>query len=337
MKDNKMLKVGIAGFGVVGKRRKQFIEEHPDLELIAVCDKNFEFNQTISDRVKAFTNYKDLLKENIEIVFVCLTNDIAAEVTIKSLESGRHVFCEKPPGRTVDEIKRVIEVENKTKLLLKYGFNHRYHKSIQMAMELISSKKLGEIVNIRGVYGKSKIISLESGWRSKKEIAGGGILLDQGIHMVDLILLFCSEITDVKSYISNNYWKHDVEDNAYAILKDNKGVVAMLHSSATEWQHKFKMEISLTEGYIELSGILSGSKSYGEETITIGERNANSDVGQLSNHTIKYLLDNSWKDEIYEFVESIKNNKRIVNGNSLQALKTMETVFKIYNSDKSWK
>ena len=97
------------------------------------------------------------------------------------------------------------------------------------------------------------------------------------------------------------------------------------------------MEISLTEGYIELSGILSGSKSYGEETITIGERNANSDVGQLSNHTIKYLLDNSWKDEIYEFVESIKNNKKIVNGNSLQALKTMETVFKIYNSDKSWK
>ena len=79
---------------------------------------------------------------------------------------------------------------------------------------------MGKIINLRGVYGKSKVIPFSGGWRSKRELAGGGILLDQGIHMLDLMRLFCGEFVEVKSYVSNDYWKHDVEDNAYALLKD---------------------------------------------------------------------------------------------------------------------
>jgi len=336
MKKEKIYKVGIAGYGVVGKRRKQVIDEYPNLKVVAVCDKTFKEPQIIENNINAYSNYSDLLTEDIDIVFVCLTNDMAPIVTIESLKNGKHVFCEKPPGRTVDDIKRVIEQEKKSNLVLKYGFNHRYHKSVQMAIDIIRSKKLGELVNIRGVYGKSKIVSFKSGWRSKREIAGGGILLDQGIHMIDLILLFCSEIVEIKSFISNKYWNHNVEDNAYALLKDKAGVITILHSSATEWEHKFNMNITLSEGYLNLTGILSGSKSYGEETITIGERNENSEVGQLGSKTLKFLTDDSWKLEVEEFVDAIIHKKEIINGRSKDALKSMQLVFEIYNEDKEW-
>jgi predicted dehydrogenase len=204
-------------------------------------------------------------------------------------------------------------------------------------LNLIQNGSLGQIINLRGVYGKSKIIPFSGGWRSKRELAGGGILLDQGIHMVDLMRLFCGDFKEVKSFISNDYWKHDVEDNAYALLKDKFGRIAMLNSSATQWQHKFSLDISLTEGYIVLSGILSGSKSYGEEKIVFGRRDDESDNGQMESTTIKFLNDNSWKDEIFEFADAIINDKKIESGNSLDALETMKLVFQIYYSDEDWR
>jgi hypothetical protein len=155
--------------------------------------------------------------------------------------------------------------------------------------------------------------------------------------MVDLMRLFCGEFTDVKSFIYNDFWKHDVEDNAYALLKDTKGRVAMLNSTATQWQHKFNLEITLSEGYIELHGILSGSKSYGEEKIVIGKRDEESDNGQMETKTIKFLQDNSWKDEIFEFADAVIHDTPIVSGTSKDALETMKLVFKIYYNDIEWR
>ncbi|SDW85981.1 Predicted dehydrogenase [Hydrobacter penzbergensis] len=332
------LKVGIAGYGVVGKRRHEYINSHPSLQVTAVCDQVFTENSVTTSGVKCFTNYTYLLEEKLDILFVCLTNDIAPIVTIKGLEKGMHVFCEKPPGRCVEDIKDVMEVEKKyPSLKLKYGFNHRYHDSVRKALELIQSGTMGEIINMRGVYGKSRIIPFSGGWRSKRAMAGGGILLDQGIHMVDLMRLFCGEFVEVKSFISNDYWRHDVEDNAYAIMKDKRGRIAMLNSTATQWQHKFGLEITLTEGYIELHGILSGSKSYGEEKIVIGLRNEESNDGQMESKTIKFLQDNSWKDEIYEFADAVINDKRIEFGSSQDALDTMKLVYSIYYNDIQWR
>lgn len=333
----RQLNVGIAGYGIVGKRRHQVIKEHPYLKVTAACDQSFKENHTNAEGLIYFTNYKELLQCNLDVLFVCLPNNVAAEVTVAGLEKGLHVFCEKPPGRNIADIKSVIEAEQKHKgLKLKYGFNHRYHDSILEALRVIRSGELGEIINLRGVYGKSSIIPFSGGWRSKRELAGGGILLDQGIHMVDLMRLFCGDFVEVKSFVSNNYWKHDVEDNAYAIMKDKQGRVAMLNSTATQWQHKFNLEISLTEGYIELHGILSGSKSYGEERIVIGRRNEGSDNGQLESKTIKFLQDNSWRDEISEFADALLNDKPILSGTSLDALETMKLVYNIYYNDEDW-
>ena len=111
----------------------------------------------------------------------------------------------------------------------------------------------------------------------------------------------------------------------------------MLNSTATQWQHKFNLEITLSQGYIELHGILSGSKSYGEEKIVIGKRDENSDNGQMKSNTIKFLQDNSWKDEIFEFADAVINNTPIISGTSKDALETMKLVYKIYYNDSKWR
>ena len=135
------LKVGIAGYGVVGSRRHHFIDKHPALEVVAVCDKNSHRQKSLSSDVKFFDNYYDLLNVQLDILFVCLTNDVAADVTIAGLEKGLHVFCEKPPGRDLNDIARVGVCKNKhPDLVLKYGFNHRYHDSVGDALAIIQSE-----------------------------------------------------------------------------------------------------------------------------------------------------------------------------------------------------
>jgi len=334
---NEKLRVGIAGYGIVGKRRRSCIDQHPSLSTVAVCDQNFSELGKMEDGVKCFPEYTQLLEQPLDILFISLPNYLAPEVTIAGLSKGLHVFCEKPPGRDVQDIVKVRKVEKEHPgLLLKYGFNHRYHDSVRKALEIVKLGELGDIINIRGIYGKSKIIPFSGGWRAERKYAGGGILLDQGIHMVDLIRLFFDGFCEVKSHISNSYWNHDVEDNAYVLMWDEAGRVAMMHSSATQWQHRFKLEISLTEGFMELQGILSGSKSYGEEKLVIGYRDE-ADVGTLSKETINYLEDNSWRREIDEFTDSIVNNDKVLSGNSKDALETMKLVYRIYWADPEWR
>jgi predicted dehydrogenase len=337
MSNQRKLRVGIAGYGVVGKRRQHFIDLHPQLETVAVCDKAFSTSGSFDNGIRYFTNYKDLLHENLDLLFVCMTNDIAPDVTMAGLERGLHVFCEKPPGRDIADIVKVIRTHGRfPHLKLKYGFNHRYHESVREALRIVQSGELGKLINLKGVYGKSKIISFDSDWRTKRAVAGGGILLDQGIHMVDLIRLLAGEFEDIHSFVSNDFWGHDVEDNAYALMKSKNGVVAFLHSSATQWRHRFELEISLSKGSIILSGILSGTKSYGAETIKVAYR-ADTDQGDPLEKTTRYNTDNSWKDEISEFTQAILNDEPIVYGSGLEALRTMELVYRIYCADSNWK
>ncbi|MBT5419388.1 MAG: Gfo/Idh/MocA family oxidoreductase [Candidatus Cloacimonetes bacterium] len=364
MKNNK-LRVGIIGYGVVGKKRRFFIDKNPNLETVAVCDVRFnedgsmingaDFNHTYellenrshdgplsgktNDEVQFYNNYTELLANNaLDILFVCVPNYLAPEVTIAGLEKGLHVFCEKPPGRTVEDVRKVIDVEKKhPHLKLKYGFNHRYHGSVKKVKEIIDKKQFGDIINFRGVYGKSSIVPFTGQWRSMKKFSGGGILLDQGIHMLDMFRYFCGDFEEVKSFVSNKYWDYDVEDNVCAILRNKNGTMAMIHSSATQWQHSFSLEITFEEGYLELSGMLSGSKSYGQEQLVIVRRQENSIVGSLNEEVITYIQDTSWNDEVVEFADLITDDKPVENGSSREALKVMELVYKIYCADTEWR
>ena len=198
-----------------------------------------------------------------------------------------------------------------------------------LAKKIISNEQFGKILNIRAVYGKSKIITYNKNeWRAKKKYSGGGILIDQGIHLLDLLRYFNGDFLEIKSFISNKFWNHDVEDNAFAIMIDSKGVIASIHSSATQWQHKFMIEITLEKSLIILSGILSGSKSYGKEKLIIILRD------QTSKRVNTFKKDLSWKLEIDEFADIILKNKKVEIGSSHDALKVMQMVEKIYKESK---
>lgn len=334
-----LLRVGIAGYGVVGKRRRQFIDARTDMRTIAVSDATFGKDGVLDDGTAYFDDFRKLEGQEIDALFVCLPNNVAPEATIMGLKRGLHVFCEKPPGRTVEDVRRVMAVEQRCNgKVLKYGFNHRYHHSVRDALGIVRSGELGRVINLRGVYGKSKFVSFgaNSDWRIDREIAGGGILLDQGIHMVDLMRLFAGEFETVHSVVSNDHWNHDVEDNAYALMRTGAGVVALLHSSATQWRHTFQLDITLARGAITLSGILSGSKSYGAETMSVAYA-SHDDQGDPREATRHYDNDPSWADEIAEFAKAIHGGAKIENGSSLDALRTMQLVYRIYEADERWR
>ena len=332
------LKVGIAGYGIVGKRRRDIIDARDDMHVVAVCDQTLDGTGIFDDGVRFYDIYTDLLGESLDILFVAMSNDMAAAVTIAGLEKNLHVFCEKPPGRDVSDIKAVVECyQNHQGQVLKYGFNHRYHDSVQDALSIIRSRELGTVINLRGVYGKSQLITFDqTSWRTERALAGGGVLLDQGIHMVDLLRLFSGEFTHVHSFVENSVWGHDVEDNAYALMRTADGKVAMLHSSASSWRHRFHLDITLSNGSLVLSGILSGSKSYGEETLTIIRRGKD-DMGVPQEETTRYNTDPSWELEVAEFADAINKNVPISNGSVEDALKTMELVYRIYCADATWR
>ena len=331
--------MGIAGYGVVGRRRRKCVDLNPHLKLTAICDRTFSKNSAIHKGVFKFSDYRDLLSHDLDLLIICLTNEIAPVVTIEALKRGLHVFCEKPPGRNLNDIKMVIDEERKnSKLKLMYGFNHRYHDSVKDALSIIEKGSFGKIINLKGIYGKSQLVTFDQpDWRTKREIAGGGVLLDQGIHMVDLMRLFAGDFKDIYSFVSNNHWGFDVEDNAYALMRTSEGVIGMLNSSATQWRHRFNLDINLEKGSIILSGILSGSKSYGAETLTVVKAEPGRDNGDPMEHITRYNHDPSWEKEIEVFVNCILDNKEIENGSSDDAFQTMKHVYSIYYSDKEWR
>ncbi|MCF8176918.1 MAG: Gfo/Idh/MocA family oxidoreductase [Sulfuritalea sp.] len=334
-----VLKVGIAGFGVVGRRRSECIGRHSQMQVVAVCDQTFEGEGRFEDGTRYYRDYRHLLGSDLDVLVVCLTNDIAAEVTIAGLECGLHVFCEKPPGRSVADIVRVIAHERQHPALkLMYGFNHRYHESVQDALAILRSGDLGKVINMRGVYGKAKLITFnQPDWRTKRAIAGGGVLLDQGIHMVDLMRLLGGNFTEVHSFITNSHWGYDVEDNAYALMRTTEGVVGMLNSSATQWRHRFHLDINLDGGSLILGGILSGTKSYGAETLTVVRADPDNDRGDPKEVITRYNRDPSWDEEMRAFADSVLSDKPVQSGTSDDALRTMQLVFKIYYADPAWR
>lgn len=334
------IKVGIVGFGKMGRIRKEVIESNPDLVLRSACDVNAQGqNEPLS--CEFYECYQDLLATDIDAVFVCTPNRFAPEIAIAALNSRKHVFCEKPPGRNLSDIRDIVKAEQQNKgLKLKFGFNHRYHGAVVQAKSLVDGGSLGEVLWMRGIYGKSGAADFESSWRSNREIAGGGILLDQGIHMVDLFRLFCGDFHEVKSFITNSFWKIDVEDNAFALLRNRRAQVAMLHSSSTHWKHTFSLDIFLERGYLTISGILSSTRSYGQgEKLIVATRQFENEGHALGNprEEITYFdRDLSWQLEVEDFVDCVKNDKKVCVGSSKDALKAMELVHKIYHADTKW-
>ncbi|KUJ95443.1 MAG: hypothetical protein XD41_1565 [Desulfonauticus sp. 38_4375] len=330
-----MLRIGLAGFGKMGKIRARTIDKSSDVELVAVYDLD---KHILPSNVYICNSFDELLRLDVDAIFICTYNDVAVEYTIRALEAGKHVFCEKPPATNCSELKKVKNVFESSNNVLKYGFNHRFHYSIMRAKELIKSGNFGRILWMRGVYGKAGSIDYCKNWRNYKKYSGGGILIDQGIHMLDLMLYFSEEkFTRINSFVDTLYWDIEVEDNAFIIMQTNSKITAMLHSSATQWRHKFLLEICLEKGYINLDGILSTTRSYAPEKLVLGLRefeDIDLAMGKPKEEIIWYEYDDSWSLELDDFLTAIKFNSLPKHGNIYQALLVMELIEEIYNKSE---
>jgi len=334
----KKFRTVIIGMGRMGKTRYTAMQKYGGFEIVALCDNNVEMLSKYSEHV--YTSWQKCIdEENPEVVVVCTVNAVIPDVVCYSLEKGCHVFAEKPPGRCLQDAVRMKECfEGKASQVLKFGFNHRYHNSIIEAKSLIESGFLGSVVAARGVYGKAADLTKVE-WRNNIEIAGGGILLDQGIHMLDLMRYFVGDFTQIEGFTDNLVWKESVgEDTAFVTMRTDSGKVATLHSSAIQWKHKFDLDIVCTEGYIALNGLLTSTKSYGEEKITYYKRDLEQKSGKMGNpkeYTMCFDEDASWDYEIEEFYDALIGRGAVVNGTVDDAVAVMKLIDTVYKNGRS--
>ena len=329
-----LLKFGIAGYGKMGKIREKTLSDSPNASLIAI----FEIMEyECKDKsVHKCNSFDELIKLDIDAIIISSYVSVAADYVIRALKSGKHVFCEKPPAMNANEMQEVIRAEKNSGKILKYGFNHRFHYSVMEAKKVINDNSLGRLLWMRGVYGKAGSIDFHDNWRNYKNYSGGGILLDQGIHMLDLFRYFTNdEFECLSSHLTSSFWDVECEDNAFLTLQSHSNIVATLHSSATQWKHKFLLEMTFENGYINLDGILSSSRSYTPETMTLGMREFEDitfAMGKPKETTTYYEYDESWNYELKEFVDAINEVSKVKNGTSQDSLEIMKLIDSIYQN-----
>jgi len=326
------IKMGIIGLGKMGGIRAKTIRENKDTVLVSATDPHPP-EEGFAD-IQILPDYQAVINSDVDAVFVCTPNRFIPQIVERALNAGKHVFCEKPPGRNMEDVERIIRAEKENPgLVLKVGFNHRYHFGIMEAKKILDSGKYGKILWVRGVYGKAEGSGNPDEWRLNPELAGGGILLDQGIHMLDLFRYFCGEFTEIKSMCTTAYWDIPVEDNAFALLRNDEGIIAMLHSSFTQWKHRFTLEIYLENGYVIVDGMPSSSRSYRDEWIIEAPKHTGYAIGNPPEQRTFCNTDPSWERELSEFVYCIKTGRPVENGTSRDAFETMKLVFGIYQAD----
>ncbi len=320
-------RVGIIGYGKQGQIRHQAIKETDCAEVVAISEPH-----AVNVDLPNLSHDEIIGRDDIDAIIICTPNFLNKPLTIKALQAGKHVFCEKPPCFTGADMLEIRKAEADSGKKLMYGFNHRHHDSIIRMKEIVQSKEYGDILWMRGRYGKSVTADYFNEWRAKKELAGGGILLDQGIHMLDLFLYLAGDFDTVKAEVSNLYWKMDVEDNAFVILKNSQtGTVASLHSTMTQWRHLFSLEVFMEKGYMVLNGLITSSMSYGKEILTIAKNRSAAPAATWQDEVrMEYMTNNSWRYEMRQFFDAINEDTPVKIGNSADALRLMTVIDKIY-------
>ena len=325
-----MINIGIIGYGKMGRIRARAVQEAGGARILAVYDPHVD--PSVDGYARASSPERIIGDPEIEALFVCTPNYLNKPLTIAGLEAGKHVFCEKPPAFTARDIRDIRAAEAASGRKLMYGFNHRHHGSVKKARELVDSGEYGRLLWMRGRYGKSVDANFFNTWRAKKELAGGGILLDQGIHMLDLFLHFAGDFDVVQALVQHLYWDLDIEDNVFAqFLNTRTGAAASLHSTMLQWRHIFSLEIFLEKGHIVINGLKTPSGTYGEEILTV-ERNLGEppEARWDDPQRFTFQTDRSWNSEIEYFFRAIQTGKRVELGNSSDALKLMTLIDQIY-------
>ena len=327
------MKTGIIGAGLQGKRRSQAIKEFNDTELLIVADSDRERAERLAAEMacEATTDWQSVVaRDDIEAVIICTPPDSHPEICNAAARQGKHVLCEKPLARNPEEAQQMVNAAAENGIRLKCGFNLRYHPGIQQARQWLNEGIIGEPLFIRSCYGIGGSPDYEKNWRAKPQISGGGQLMDQGMHTIDLARYFLGEFSEASGFTQTCYWDiAPAEDNAFALLKTAKGQVASIHVSWTQWRNLFSFEIFGKDGYARVEGL---GGSYGVEKAILGKREF---LKPFEERIIDFRgADKSWQVEWKEFTDAI-SEKREPSGNGQDGLAAIKIAYAVYESENN--
>ena len=325
--------VGIIGCGLIGQKRAKALGKG---RLVACADIDEARAKALAGNsgAKVFCNWRDLLAlPDVDIVVIATLHDSLAEITLTSIEARKHVLVEKPAARNPAELEPVMAAAKRKGVKVHVGFNHRYHRAFRKARELFEAGELGKMMFVRARYGHGGRIGYNKEWRAKPELSGGGELIDQGPHLIDLARWFLGEFEEVQGFAHTYYWDMPVDDNSFMLLKTANRQVAFLHASCTEWKNLFSMEIYGSDAKLEISGL---GGSYGVERLTYYKMLP--EMGPPETTTWEFpMADNSWAVEMQEFYQDITLNRSPAAGlnDALQVLKIIDKIYKESGYDLS--
>lgn len=319
--------VAIIGCGLIGKKRAKALGQ---ARLVACADvilsRAQELSATAAGAVASDDWRKVIVHPDVIAVIVATSVNIAAEITRAAVTAGKHVLVEKPAARRAAELLPVMETTKQNRAMVRVGFNHRYHPAILKAFELYRAGALGEMMFVRGRYGHGGRVGYDKEWRSNPHLSGGGELIDQGVHMIDLARAFLGDFTEVKGFAHTYYWNMPVDDNGFMMLKTPKQHVAFLHVSCTEWKNLFSLEIYGKNAKLQIDGL---GGSYGLERLTYYKMLPQ--MGPPETTIWEYPMgDDSWSVEFAEFLEDIRLNRQPSAGlaDAYAALNIVESIYK---------
>jgi predicted dehydrogenase len=325
MKDN-CRGVAIIGCGLIGKKRAKALGE---ARLVACADISLQRALSLSRDFPgaiAMTSWEEAIQHpEVDIVIVATTNDMLAEISSAALQEGKHVLVEKPAARNACELDQVIEAAERSQCLVRVGFNHRYHPALLKAHRLFESGDLGEMMFVRGRYGHGGRLGYDKEWRADPAISGGGELIDQGVHLIDLARWFLGDFSEVSGFAHTYFWQMPVDDNGFMLLKTPDQTAAFLHVSCTEWKNLFSLEIYGRLAKLHIEGL---GGSYGLERLAYYKMLP--EMGPPETVVWEYPRgDQSWALEFDEFLEDIRLGRQPA-ANLYDARAALSIVEKIY-------
>lgn len=321
------IRVGIVGAGLMGHRRAEAIKTTRGSRLIAVADIDIVKAKQLSEAYEcdAENNWQSLIKRSdIDVVIIAVPHSFLVPIAVAAIKHAKHIFCEKPLGRNVAEAKKIVQVGKKHGRAVKVGFNHRFHAAISQAKRIFDEGGIGKLLFIRARYGYGGRLGMEKEWRFNKKISGGGELLDQGSHIVDLCRYFGGEFRKVYGIAESMFWKPGIDDNDFVILK-GKNAVAEFHVSATQWKNLFSFEVFGDTGFLVAEG---KGGSYGKETLVYGKRKK--EFGAPETQTFEFDRDVSWEEEWKNFMSALRGKEKFIGTgeDGLEANRIIEAIYK---------
>ena len=326
--------MALAGCGIMGRRRVAALA--PD-RLRACYDLNAEAARELANETGAIpcASFDELLEQRPDVVLIATSHDALAELASRALASGAHVLVEKPGARTVDELELVGEQARSASRLVQVGFNHRFHPGIARAAEEALSGAHGEIMFVRGRYGHGGRQGYENEWRMRPEISGGGELMDQGMHLLDLSHWLLGPLPLHSALVRTNFWDVAVEDNAVLILgepSDSRGPWSTFHVSWSEWKNDFALEIYCRRAKLQVTGLWG---SYGPQTLRIYRMRP--ELGPPDVEVLEYGEgDETWAAEWRHFRSAVLDGPEAATGNldsARYALATIEQAYRVSGYD----